>query len=87
MKLLHHCVCSTEMSCRSGGWSERSLPLATVLLTPWPLFQGASQEVIDRAREEGDDELLKQGGTALEVNSNSLERITRLIYICQDGHY
>lgn len=75
------------MSCRSGGWSERSLPLATVLLTPWALFQGASQEVIDRAREEGDDELLKQGGTALEVNSNSLERITRLIYICQDGHY
>lgn len=43
--------------------------------------------MIDRAREEGDDELLKQGGTALEVNSNSLERKTRLIYICQDGHY
>lgn len=62
------------MNCRAGGWSERSLPLATVLLTPWALFQGASQEVIDRAKEEGDDELLRQGGTALEVNSNGLKR-------------
>ncbi|WWC90990.1 uncharacterized protein L201_005929 [Kwoniella dendrophila CBS 6074] len=49
------------------GWSERSLPLATVLLTPWALFQGASQEVLERAKEEGDDELLCQGGNALEM--------------------
>ncbi|WVW79597.1 hypothetical protein I302_101566 [Kwoniella bestiolae CBS 10118] len=49
------------------GWSERSLPLATVLLTPWALFQGASEEVLERAREEGDDELVTQGGTALEM--------------------
>jgi len=31
------------------------------------MFQGASDEVIERAREEGDDDLLTQGGTALEV--------------------
>nr|XP_019010032.1 uncharacterized protein I206_05594 [Kwoniella pini CBS 10737]OCF48813.1 hypothetical protein I206_05594 [Kwoniella pini CBS 10737] len=49
------------------GWSERSLPLATVLLTPWALFQGASQEVLERAKEEGDDELITQGGNALEM--------------------
>ncbi|EIW66012.1 hypothetical protein TREMEDRAFT_74835 [Tremella mesenterica DSM 1558] len=49
------------------GWSERSLPLATVLLTPWAMFQGASEEVIQHAKEEGDDELLTQGGTALEM--------------------
>ncbi|WRT69282.1 uncharacterized protein IL334_006266 [Kwoniella shivajii] len=49
------------------GWSERSLLLATVLLTPWALFQGASEQVIERAREEGDDELLTQGGNALEM--------------------
>lgn len=52
-----------------GGWSERTLPLATVLLTPWALFQGASNEVIARAKEDGDDDLLTQGGTALEVCS------------------
>ncbi|OCF32424.1 hypothetical protein I316_05850 [Kwoniella heveanensis BCC8398] len=49
------------------GWSERSLHLATVLLTPWALFQGASQEVIERAKEEGDDDILTDGGTALEM--------------------
>ncbi|WWC63799.1 uncharacterized protein I303_106404 [Kwoniella dejecticola CBS 10117] len=49
------------------GWSERSLPLATVLLTPWALFQGASQEVLERAKEEGDDDLITQGGNALEM--------------------
>ncbi|WVQ81319.1 hypothetical protein IAT38_003442 [Cryptococcus sp. DSM 104549] len=49
------------------GWSERSLPLATVLLTPWSLFQGASQEVMERAKEEGDDDLITQSGTALEM--------------------
>ena len=50
-----------------GGWSERTLPLANVLLTPWALFQGASEEVIARAKDDGDDDLLIQGGTALEV--------------------
>ncbi|WWD21218.1 hypothetical protein CI109_105702 [Kwoniella shandongensis] len=49
------------------GWAERSLPLSMVLLTPWALFQGASQEVLERAKEEGDDDLLTQGGTALEM--------------------
>jgi hypothetical protein len=52
---------------RTGGWSERSLPLATVLLTPWALFQGASDEIIERAKEEGDDDILTDGGNALEV--------------------
>jgi hypothetical protein len=51
----------------TGGWSERTLPLANVLLTPWAMFQGAADEVVERAREEGDDDLLTQGGTALEV--------------------
>lgn len=49
------------------GWSERSLQLATVLLTPWALFQGASEEVREHAKEEGDEDLLTQGGTALEM--------------------
>jgi hypothetical protein len=31
------------------------------------MFQGAADEVVERAREEGDDDLLTQGGTALEV--------------------
>lgn len=67
LSLTRATLCEILASRVLRGWSERSLPLATVLLTPWPLFQGASQEVIDRAREEGDDELLKQGGTALEM--------------------
>ncbi|ORX39230.1 hypothetical protein BD324DRAFT_618919 [Kockovaella imperatae] len=49
------------------GWSERTLPLATVLLTPWALYQGASPEVIARAKEEGDDDILNQNGAALEM--------------------
>ena len=49
------------------GWSERTLPLATVLLTPWGLYQGASKEVMDKAKEEGDDDVLTQGGSALEM--------------------
>jgi hypothetical protein len=52
----------------SGGWSERSLPLATVLLTPWALWQGAADEIIERAKEEGDDDVLTDGGNALEVS-------------------
>jgi len=51
-----------------GGWSERSLPLATILLTPWAVFQGAPDEIIKRAEEEGDDDVLTDGGNALEVS-------------------
>lgn len=51
-----------------GGWSERSLPLATVLLTPWAVFQGASAEVVERAKEEGEEDVLVQSGNALEVS-------------------
>ncbi|OWZ75703.1 hypothetical protein C365_06273 [Cryptococcus neoformans Bt85] len=67
LSLTRATLCEILASRVLRGWSERSLPLATVLLTPWALFQGASQEVIDRAKEEGDDELLRQGGTALEM--------------------
>lgn len=50
------------------GWSERSLALATVLLTPWPLFRGAPDDVIKGAKEDGDEEVLDDTGTALEVS-------------------
>lgn len=50
------------------GWSERSLALATVLLTPWPLFRGAPDEVIRGAKEDGEEEALDDTGTALEVS-------------------
>jgi len=33
------------------------------------MFQGAADEVVERAKEEGDEDLLTQGGTALEVSS------------------
>ncbi|BEJ16219.1 hypothetical protein CspHIS471_0508240 [Cutaneotrichosporon sp. HIS471] len=49
------------------GWSERSLALATVLLTPWPLFRGAPEDVIRGAKEDGDEEVLDDTGTALEM--------------------
>ena len=39
-----------------------------VLLTPWALFQGAGPEIVERAKEEGDDDILTQGGSALEVS-------------------
>lgn len=50
------------------GWSERSLPLATVLLTSFRMFQGAPKEVIEAVKEEGEDEVLDNSGTALEVS-------------------
>lgn len=53
------------------GWSERSLALATVLLTPWPLFRGAPNEVIQGAKEDGDEEVLDDTGTALEVSGGA----------------
>ncbi|KLT45208.1 hypothetical protein CC85DRAFT_299674 [Cutaneotrichosporon oleaginosum] len=49
------------------GWSERSLALATVLLTPWPLFRGAPEDVIRGAKEDGEEEALDDSGTALEM--------------------
>jgi hypothetical protein len=60
-----------------GGWSERSLPLAMVLLTPWAFFQGSSSEVEERAREDGDDDLLLQGGNALEVSTERRDETKR----------
>ncbi|WVR08864.1 hypothetical protein IAU60_005923 [Kwoniella sp. DSM 27419] len=84
------------------GWSERSLALATVLLTPWALFQGASEEVVERAKEEGDDDLLTQGGNALEmaiisgskrfIRSPSCQKVIegiwsgRIIYSAMNAH-
>lgn len=39
------------------SWSERTIELASVLLTPWDLYQGASDEVKQRVEEQdGDDE-------------------------------
>lgn len=52
-----------------GGWSERSLALATVLLTPWAIFQGASKEITERAKEE-DEDVLDNSANALEVSSS-----------------
>lgn len=52
----------------SGGWSERTLPLASLLLTPWALFQGASEVVINKVSDEYDDDVLVDlAGNALEV--------------------
>ncbi|WOO84870.1 Calcium channel YVC1 [Vanrija pseudolonga] len=49
------------------GWSERSLHLATVLLTPWPIFQGASAQVVASAKADGEQDVLDDTGTALEM--------------------
>lgn len=52
----------------SGGWSERTLPLASLLLTPWALFQGASEVVINKVSDDYDDDtLVDLAGNALEV--------------------
>jgi hypothetical protein len=54
----------------TGGWSERTLPLASLLLTPWALFQGASEVVINKVSDEYDDDaLVDLAGNALEVRS------------------
>ncbi|KAJ9120074.1 hypothetical protein QFC22_002972 [Naganishia vaughanmartiniae] len=54
-----------------SGWSERTLPLASLLLTPWALFQGASEVVMAKIIEEDgdDDALVDLAGNALEVSS------------------
>ncbi|GHJ86400.1 hypothetical protein NliqN6_2802 [Naganishia liquefaciens] len=50
------------------GWSERTLPLASLLLTPWALFQGASKVVIDKVSDDYDDDtLVDLAGNALEM--------------------
>jgi hypothetical protein len=36
------------------------------------MFQGAAEAVVERAKEEGDEDLLTQGGTALEVGISGL---------------
>ncbi|KAJ9103807.1 hypothetical protein QFC21_002269 [Naganishia friedmannii] len=52
-----------------SGWSERTLPLASLLLTPWALFQGASEVVMAKIIEEDgdDDALVDLAGNALEM--------------------
>lgn len=53
----------------TGGWSDRTLALSALLLTPWALFQGASDNIIDRIKEEGgdDQDLAESAGNALEM--------------------
>lgn len=53
----------------TGGWSERTLALSNLLLIPWALFQGASPAVIERVKEEGDDDedIAESAGNALEM--------------------
>jgi hypothetical protein len=46
-----------------------------LLLTPWALFQGAGEEVIERAKEEGDDDILTQSSSALEVRLLTTEAL------------
>lgn len=74
-----------------GEWSERSLSLATLLLTPWALFQGASEAVIERAREEGDeDSPAELAGNALEVRSRrrcSASAVLADARFGPDGHF
>ncbi|KAL7421096.1 hypothetical protein Q5752_003980 [Cryptotrichosporon argae] len=83
-------------------WSERSLPLATVLLTPWAMFQGASDDVVEHAKEDGDGDILMQSGTALEmaiissskrfIRSPSCQKVIegiwsgRIIYTASNAH-
>jgi hypothetical protein len=58
-----------------------------VLLTPWALFQGAPPEVIERAKEEGDDELLDEGGNALEVGSTLTSPPMDQVRVGHWGHW
>lgn len=50
------------------AWSERTLELAHVLLTPWDLYQGASDVVRQRLEDEG-EEGVERVGNALEVGA------------------
>lgn len=65
----------------SGGWSERTLPLASLLLTPWALFQGASEVVINKVSDDYDDDtLVDLAGNALEVRDVRDSPINVLIF-------
>lgn len=48
------------------AWSERTLELAHVLLTPWDLYQGAPDVVKQRLEDEG-EEGSERVGNALEM--------------------
>lgn len=61
------CLCEILAIRVLRGWSERSLPLATVLLTPWHMFRGAPPEVLNGVKDEGEEEVLENSGTAMEV--------------------
>lgn len=63
------------------------MPLATVLLTPWALFQGASEEVIERAKEDGDEDILTQNGNALEVSKRQRIRVEDMALSNLDGDH
>lgn len=43
------------------------LELALALTTSWPVYSGADQDVIERAREERDDDLEERVGNAIEI--------------------
>lgn len=50
------------------AWSERTIELATVLLTPWDLYQGCSDIVRQKLMEdEGEDGQVERVGNALEM--------------------
>ncbi|CDZ97105.1 hypothetical protein [Phaffia rhodozyma] len=60
------------------AWSERTIELATVLLTPWDLYQGCSDVVRQKLmEEEGEDGQVERVGNALEMAI--ISRAKRLI--------
>ncbi|KAL7409126.1 hypothetical protein BDY24DRAFT_367278 [Mrakia frigida] len=48
------------------AWSERTVELATVLLTPWDLYKGCGEDVRRKLEEEGEEEV-QAVGNALEM--------------------
>jgi hypothetical protein len=78
----------------TGGWSERTLALSNLLLIPWALFQGASPAVIQRVKEEGDDDedIAESAGNALEmailgnakrfIRSPSAQKVIGRCFVC-----
>jgi hypothetical protein len=69
----------------TGEWSERTLQLSTVLLTPWALFQGASEAALEKAREEGDGDLTEHAGNALEVGHSESQLGRANMLMAPDG--
>ena len=53
------------------AWSERTVELAHVLLTPWDLYKGCGEDVRKKLEEEGEDEV-QSVGNALEVSTHML---------------